>query len=52
MKSENTSDTNQAKALVKTDVSVSSFTDIVYGVAIFIMLVIMVFGAVVWALGY
>lgn len=36
--------------LNKSDVSGSSVTDIVYGVSIFIMLIIMVFGAVVWAL--
>lgn len=44
-------DNTENEELNKTDVS-SSFTDIVYGVAIFIMIVIMFFGAVVWALGY
>jgi hypothetical protein len=33
-------------------VSGSSITDIVYGIGIFLMLIIMVFGAVVYALGY
>jgi hypothetical protein len=30
----------------------TSVIDIVYGVAIFIMLAIMLFGFIVWALGY
>ena len=42
----------QQQALRKTDVSGSSLTDIVYGVGIFLMLIIMIFGAIVWALGY
>ena len=33
-------------------VSGSSITDIVYGIGIFLMLIIMVFGAIVYALGY
>ena len=43
---------NENKPLKQPAVSGSSLTDIIYGVGIFLMIIIMVFGAVVWSLGY